>query len=712
MIAVGSVYKLAGDNKRMRVVHVDQESGLYAFVDIDRVFSVPSTGRVSDFEKLCDSGGVTVLPDPYFVVAREKDLPPQKTTPRERRWALVERYWESRKIDLLNKMTREKVFREIAAAEGIQLMQVRRLFVRFWQRGMTRNAMILDLHKSGGKGKEKKIKRKMGRIRVYGEPGGIIITEEVKKLFEAATEKYWRTNEKLYLKRVYNMIVNEHYSSTINENGNLKRRVAEQSSRPTFRQYYYWFRKNEKYTKDFKAREGTGKFELTRRPLLGNSTIEAPGPGFRYQIDATPADIHLVAESDPNRLIGRPTLYLVVDVFSRMVTGIYVGLEQPSWTGACMALDSMVADKVELCARYGIAIEPGQWPCHHPPEVILADRGEMKGRAPESLVNNLNIVVENTAPYCGDMKGIVERFFRIFNDNCKGMPGAVMKDSGDRGEPDPRLGARLTLSQATRAFLHVSLWHNSHVMEKYPMTTEMIEDGVLPTPLNLWNWGVRHKKGTLRIVDRGKFRLNLLPEGKAGLERGAAVFHHLSYHSPELLDFLDRRKKPKSICVVYDSRNLERIFWRREDDGGFVELKLLERGMQHVGDCLEDVDAYFNKKLQMIGESRESQIQIEIDLEQELRNIKEEAMAKAKEAGAPSRSKRSRVKDIRANRAGEKAENRRKEAFTTTPEAAMPSMGSIQTVASAPRRAAEADDDIYKKGIMEKIRKRMAREGR
>lgn len=50
------------------------------------------------------------------------------------------------------------------------------------------------------------------------------------------------------------------------------------------------------------------------------------GPGSRYEIDATIADIYLVSDSDRACIVGRPTIYFVVDVFSRMVVGFILVL--------------------------------------------------------------------------------------------------------------------------------------------------------------------------------------------------------------------------------------------------------------------------------------------------------------------------------------------------------------------------------------------------
>ena len=57
---------------------------------------------------------------------------------------------------------------------------------------------------------------------------------------------------------------------------------------------------------------------------------------------------------DVNKVIGRPVIYAVIDVYSRIVTGLYVGLEGPSWIGAMMALDNMVADKVHFVNSMGL----------------------------------------------------------------------------------------------------------------------------------------------------------------------------------------------------------------------------------------------------------------------------------------------------------------------------------------------------------------------
>ncbi len=129
---------------------------------------------------------------------------------------------------------------------------------------------------------------------------------------------------------------------------------------------------------------------------------------------------------DRSRIVGRPVLYVVIDVFSRMIVGFYVGFEGPSWVGAMMALANTASDKVAFCKEFGIEIGADDWPCQGLPQFLLGDGGEMKGRHPETLINHFNVHVENTPPYRPDWKGVVERRFGLLPARFKAyVPGYV-----------------------------------------------------------------------------------------------------------------------------------------------------------------------------------------------------------------------------------------------------------------------------------------------
>jgi hypothetical protein len=445
----------------------------------------------------------------------------------------------------------------------------------------------------------------------------------------------------------------------------MKYRVWEVNRIPSYDQFYYWFKKFEDPKKDIQFRKSAKEFELKNRPLISNSKSETNGPGTRFQIDATIADIYLVSSLDINRIIGRPVIYAVLDVYSRIITGLYVGLEGPSWLGAMMALDNMVADKVDFCKKYNIDIEEEQWPTHHLPEIIIADRGEFEGYSVENLINNLNIKIENTTAYRGDLKGIVERKFRTLNGKVKQKaPGAIQKEYRERGDRDYRLDATLNLKEFTAIIITLVLHHNHKIIEKYPMEKEMIADCIVPTPINLWNWGIKNRKGRLRTVDRNILRLNVLPRGNATISRAGIKFKNLFYGSRQALEEQWYLKlKNKSIEIVYDPRNVEKIYIPHDGGMDFEVCSLLEPSYQYKHDFLEEIIFQQQLRTELEEIERSKQVQLTINTDAMLEDIINKAKKKKKQSRHQTTSKKEKLASIRDNKAIEKELNRQVEQF-------------------------------------------------
>src|SRR5699024_1803584 len=109
---------------------------------------------------------------------------------------------------------------------------------------------------------------------------------------------------------------------------------------------------------------------------------------------------------------------------------------------------------------------PEQWPTHHLPEIIIADRGEFEGYSVDNLINNLNIKIENTTAYRGDLKGIVERKFRTFNGKLKQKaPGAIQKEYRESGDQVYRLNANLILEEVPSYIITMARHHNRKVID-------------------------------------------------------------------------------------------------------------------------------------------------------------------------------------------------------------------------------------------------------
>ncbi|MDD4363979.1 MAG: Mu transposase C-terminal domain-containing protein, partial [Atribacterota bacterium] len=562
MIHNNQVYQYTGDKNKNKIRIIDIDNYDVYVVSLNKNTSMPIAISISDFEEELLSENLMAVSEPYTKIIYDEDLSPTLIHKRNKNWEIVFNNWNMFKKELLKKNSREGIFKRVSEDEKITVIKLKRLFTRFWQRGQNRNSLLPDYIYSGGKGKERQLttEKKVGRPRKYNsEEQGINITEEVKKQFNFVIKKYYQKKENYSLRDSYIFLLREFYSDKYYENEVLKYKIWESNKIPTYPQFYYWYKKLEDPEMNFRTRVSDKKYELTHRMILNNSTMETDGPGYRFQVDATIADVYLVNSFDRNIIIGRPVIYAINDVYSRLFTGIYVGLEGPSWVGAMMALDNMISDKVEFCAKHGIIIDESQWPAKHLPDVIIADRGEFEGYSVENLINNLNIRIENTAPYRGDLKGIVERQFRTINEKIKRKaPGAIQKEFRERGDRDYRLDATLSLEEFIKIIINLVLAHNQKIIEKYPLEKQMVLDRFIATPLNLWNWGIENKKGRLKVVqDRNIMRLNILPRGKARITRAGLKFKKLHYSSGKAItEQWYLKNKNKSIDIVYDPRDI------------------------------------------------------------------------------------------------------------------------------------------------------------
>ncbi|KEI94813.1 Mu transposase C-terminal domain-containing protein [Clostridium botulinum] len=667
MIAVNSVFQYI-DGERIRIIYIIDK---FAYlVNIDAATSMPKRELIKTIEEEIVYKKLILIKDPFVKIIDENNLSKVQIYKRDKDWDFILKYWDVNKQFLLEKNTRNKTFKEISKLSGLGLTKVKKVFSRYWQRGMSKNALLPDYKNSGGKGKDKNLsKNKVGRPKkanYYGEiVQGINITDDVKIHFKIAIDKYYRNKNKMSLKDTYNLMLRDFYSDSYVEDNEIKHMVWDKSKTPTYGQFYYWFKKLENPKKDILFRESSKEFELKHRAILSNSTIETNGPGTRFQIDATIADIYLVSSLNRNRIIGRPIVYAIIDVFSRLITGIYVGLEGPSWIGAMMALDNMITDKVEFCRKYNIEITEEQWPSKHLPEIIIADRGEFEGYSVENLINNLNVKIENTSPYRGDLKGIVERNFRAINTRIKHKtPGAIQKEFRERGDRDYRLDATLTLDEFTAIIIKMVLYHNNKLIDKYPMEKEMIEDEIVPIPIKLWRWGIENKKGRLRVVDQEIFRLNILPKGKANVSRAGIRFKNMYYGSKKAIEeqwFI--KSKVRSIEIVYDPRNMNQIYIPYEDGINYEKCCLLEGSMQYKDCILEEI--IFNEELssELKEQKQNQQTQINIDLDKEIEKIVKKAKNEKQKAVSYDESKNKKIKGIKRNRIVEKDVNRLTESF-------------------------------------------------
>lgn len=667
-IKVNSVFRRTledGTVVKERVIWIDDGNIIAFMFNIDAKSGFPILKKVSEIRVEICSGLLAKEIDPWNKVIDERSFGKKEIEIRNKAFEIIQPL-VTFEPDIYYSKKRGPLVQSLLKENKTTAMTVNKYLRRYWQRGKCKNALLPDYDNCGGPGKDKVAGvKKRGRPRkfalVLGE-GKNVTQQDIDKFEKALSAHHFKHNG-LELPDTYDMLLKEHYHCDIryDEDGIKKTILKSSDEIPTLEQFQYWYFKNYDFEKKIRSRKGNRYYELNNRPILGSSTSEAFGPGFKYQMDSTVGDIYLVSRFRRSWIVGRPVIYIIIDVFSRMVVGLHISLKGPSWEEASIAIANAIFDKVSYCSKYKIDISDEEWPAQGIMCSLFGDRGELAGTMIESAANSLNFRIENAPPYRADWKGIVERYFRTISEKVKPfMPGSVQPDFAKRGGKDYRLDAKLDIYQFTRLIIKcVRKYNNHHYMPYYPLSKEMVADDVDPIPCELWKWGTQ-EFGKTATRDEDYIKLSLMPRATAEVtEHGIRFKRKLLYSCDRAIreNWFVRGNPtaPDKVYISYDPSNLDQIYiWKIGDTSYEVcsllphQIKFFDRNIYEIQNFIENQE--LKRKLRQEREKQE-----DADLNAEIYHDVGEATEMTDYAQPNKESNRSRVKNIKENRREEAA---------------------------------------------------------
>lgn len=466
---------------------------------------------------------------------------------------------------------RSELLKIVEKASGVKINNLYGYLGKFWRGGFQINSLAPNYKKCGGARTATSLENRVGRRKTPGE-NGKVLTEEDFKNFDYAFKNYYQNGKGMSLQQAYKHMLSYHYVRPRFE-GDPTPVTMGADEKPSFGQFYYWHRKHGNPVEDALARNGENHFNLNCRAIPGKTVTSLIGPGVCGQIDATIGDFYLVKKNDRSQVVGRPVIVIMKDAWSRLVTGMAVGLVNSSCDFWKEALLNAVTSKVEFCKRFGIEIKEDDWNCQGLPLSITTDNGEFAVKAIDDIVKKLRVTVENCPPYRGDLKGIIERTFGTVQITLKPyIPGYVEKDDGERGAKDYRKDACLDYDTFVAILIKVVLFYNNHHyldLDTYDRSEEMRAKGIPAIPRDLWNYGTAHLTGSLRTVKPEDYLEALLKQGEATVTEKGIKHNNLYYLCDKAVEEkwmeLARTEKRFNIPILYNPFSCAHIYTKSSD---------------------------------------------------------------------------------------------------------------------------------------------------
>lgn len=318
-----------------------------------------------------------------------------------------------------------------------------------------------------------------------------------------------------------------------------------------------------------KRREGGKAFRDRYAPLRG-CFPGADWPLAVVQIDHTPIDIILVDDLH-RRPVGRPWMTLAIDVFSRMVTGLYVSFDPPGALPVGLCLAHAILPKETWLAKRDIGTP---WPVWGVMNAVHADNAkEFRGHMLTKACQEYGIDLHWRPIAHPHFGGHIERLLGTFNKEIHTLPGSTFSNPAERGRYDADQKAALTLGEFERwlATYIVEIYHQRLHSELGTSPLKRYEEGIFGTP--------EHPGRGLpeRFIDETRLRLDFMPYVERSVQPYGLVIDEIHYYDDVLRPWINARdpqdpKHKRKFVVRRDPRDISVVYFYDPELGEYFEI--------------------------------------------------------------------------------------------------------------------------------------------
>ncbi len=373
-----------------------------------------------------------------------------------------------------------------------------------------------------------------------GAKGSIRVNEETEIIIQKAINDLYLSRQKYSIRKVYFDIVRRCKNAKITppSENTVRSRINELTEKKKLKY------RETPILADRKYRNTDGQFPEGKYPL-----------DF-IQIDHTPVDIIIVDEKY-RQPIGRPYLTVAIDVYSRMITGFFLSLDEPSYFSVQQCITQSILPKEKYLREIGV---DGEWNIYGLPRAYGLDNGkEFRSNNMQRVCEELGITISWRPVKKPQYGGHIERLIGTSMKEVHTLPGTTFSNIQKRGEYNSDKFSIFTLKELEE-------WYTEYIVNFYHKNIHSSIRMIPEKKYELGIFGDDENPGRgipEKIEDNDYFKISLLPTEERTIQQSGVKIDKIQYYADVLRRWIkaknsDRtarkfifKRDPRDISVIW-----------------------------------------------------------------------------------------------------------------------------------------------------------------
>lgn len=305
--------------------------------------------------------------------------------------------------------------------------------------------------------------------------------------------------------------------------------------------------------KKYGSKAASQEFEVRGGKVLPEEPLEL------IQIDHAKVDC-IIVDSELRQPLIRPWVTLAIDVYTRVILGLYLSLSHPSTMSVALCIAHAILPKERWLTLNGMP--DGEYPFYGVPKRIHVDNAkEFRSKNLEDSCRKYGIKLTwrpKGVPHNG---AHIERYVGTLMKKVHMLPGTTMSSIKNKRDYKSEQHAVMSFSEFREWLIReVEIYHKTTHSE------------LKCSPLHKWESHFKNKNGSFSypaiVDDQKRLLIDFMPFKKRTISRDGIKLHTISYYSPTLKNF-----NIGSRCTVrYDPEAIYKIWVLPEGQQHYIEV--------------------------------------------------------------------------------------------------------------------------------------------